>query len=265
MADIEDTPPATEPLPTVAATRFLPGQATPATLPDPADLRPAGPARRWTWLLGGITAGAGTAALALSLVANLVHPATAAPTATASVTPTVSAAPSSSGPESPATAAYTTLVKGCALLRPETVDRYAKGATCLEQTTVGGTTISGGNWVSRGSGSTDMRVSVILSPLAEGVYQQMLTTDRTMATTTGMKITDDRVVPGLGDQATLLYTTVSGFGHVDLLVLQRNALITIRYDALTRSGYTLKDVPVATAEAAATACAQDVLGTLITT
>ncbi|AUG75324.1 hypothetical protein CFP65_0352 [Kitasatospora sp. MMS16-BH015] len=276
MAEIEDTPPATEPLPPTPVTRPLPPEATPATLPDPADLRPAGPARRWTWLIGGITAGAGTAALALSLVANLVTPAPAATqanaaTATSTASSTVPATPSSSGPSSgpssastsPSAAVYTTLVGGCSLLRSETVDRYAKGTTCTEQKPVSeAVTMADGSWTRTGSGYTNLQVIVMLNPLAESVYQTTLTGDRTMATTAGMKITDDRVVPGLGDKATLLYTVVSGFGHVDLVVLQRNALVTIRYEALTGSGFPPKDVPVATAEAAAIAGARDALGTL---
>ncbi|MEV0533619.1 hypothetical protein [Kitasatospora sp. NPDC050463] len=265
MADIEDTPPATQPLPTAVSTRVLPGQPTPATLPDPADLRPAGPARRWTWLLGGLTAGAGAAALALSLVANLVDPApTAAPTTAVTSAAAVPGGPSSSDPATPTTAPHTTLVDGCALLRPETVERYVKGATCTAPTSVGGTTLSRGAWTSKDSGYADAQVGVMLSPLAESVYQQTLTTSRTMATTTGAKITDDRAVPGLGDKATLLYTSYSGFGHVDLTVVQRNALVTVRYSALTHSGLTLKDVPSDTAEAAAIACAKDALATLTT-
>ncbi|MER7770930.1 hypothetical protein [Kitasatospora sp. NPDC096140] len=259
MAEIEDTPPATQPLPTLPSTRPLPAQATPATLPDPADLRPAGPNRRWTWLLGGITAGAGTAALVLGLVANLVTP-----TTTAATTPTATATPASSGPATPSTAPYTAVVAGCALLRPETVDRYAKGAACTEQKPVGGATSATGGWDSRTSGLTTVQVWVTLSPLADRVYQQTLSSDRTLAATAGMKITDDHAVPGLGEKATLLYTTISGFGHVDLVVLQRNALITIRYEAHTLSGFTLKDIPPTDAEAAATACAQDALATLTT-
>ncbi|MFF1867672.1 hypothetical protein [Kitasatospora herbaricolor] len=266
MADIEDTPPATQPLPTAAATRVLPGQPTPATLPDPADLRPAGPARRWTWLLGGLTAGAGAVALTLSLVANLVEP---APTATPTVAVTTPAAapggPSSSGqvtPATPVTTDYTTLVEGCALLRPETVERYIKGAACTTPNPVGGVTLSKGAWTSKDSGYADAQVSVMLSPLAETVYQQMLTTSRTTATGTGATITDDRAVPGLGDKATLLYVSYSGFGHVDLTAVQHNALVTVRYSASTRSGLALKDVPGDTAEAAAIACAKDALGTL---
>ncbi|MFJ9456210.1 hypothetical protein ACIRST_14110 [Kitasatospora sp. NPDC101447] len=103
-----------------------------------------------------------------------------------------------------------------------------------------------------------------MSWLADRVYQQTLSSDRTLAATAGMKITDDHAVPGLGEKATLLYTTISGFGHVDLVVLQRNALITIRYEAHTLSGFTLKDIPPTDAEAAATACAQDALATLTT-
>lgn len=136
MADIEDTPPATQPPPS-APTRVLPGQPTPATLPDQADLRPAGPARRWTWLLGGLTAGAGAAAVALSLVANLANPPpTAAPT-TAATTPGGPSSSPSSGPATSTTAPPTTLVDGCALLRPETVERHIKGATCTAAKPVG--------------------------------------------------------------------------------------------------------------------------------
>ncbi|WP_329500422.1 hypothetical protein [Kitasatospora herbaricolor] len=265
MADIEDTPPATQPLPTAAATRVLPGQPTPATLPDPADLRPAGPARRWTWLLGGLTAGAGAVALALSLVANLVDPTpTATPTAAVTTPATVPGGPSPSGPATPATADYTTLLDGCALLRPETVERYIKGASCTASNPVGGVTLSRGMWTSKASGYFDAQVSVMLSPLAETVYQQMLTTSRTTATGTGAKITDDRAVPGLGDRAALLYISYSGSGHVDLTAVQHNALVTVRYSASTHSGLALKDVPSDTAEAAAIACAKDALGTLTT-
>ncbi|MEU8924397.1 hypothetical protein AB0D10_26225 [Kitasatospora sp. NPDC048545] len=264
MADIEDTPPATQPLPTAASTRVLPGQPTPATLPDPADLRPAGPTRRWTWLLGGLTAGAGAAALALSLAANLVDPApTAAPTTAA----TVPGAPSSSGPAAPTTpttAPYTTLVDGCALLRPETVERHIKGATCTAPPPAGGATTSNATWTSKATGYADAQVVVTLSPNAETIYQQMLTTSRTTATSTGAKMTDDRAVPDLGGKATLLYISYSGFGHVELTVVQRNALVTVRYSALTYSGLTLKDVPSDTAEAAAIACAKDALDTLTT-
>ncbi|MFJ3713692.1 hypothetical protein [Streptomyces sp. NPDC090053] len=261
MADTEETPPATESLPTVAPTRVLPGQPTPATLPDPADLRPAGPTRRWTWLLGGLTAGAGAVALALSLVANLVNPApTAAPTTPA----TGPGKPSSSVLATPSAAPYTTLVDGCALLRPETVERYIKGATCTVSKPVGSLTSSNGAWMGKDSGYADAQVIVTLSPHAESIYQQMLTTSRTTAAHTGAKITDDRTVPGLGDEGTLLYISYSGFGHVDLTVVQRNALVTVSYSALTHSGLTLKDVPSDTAEAAAIACAKDALGTLTT-
>ncbi|MFJ9847608.1 hypothetical protein ACIRYZ_45775 [Kitasatospora sp. NPDC101155] len=260
MADIEDTPPATQPLPTAASTRVLPGQPTPATLPDPADLRPAGPARRWTWLLGGLIAGAGAAALALSLAANLVDPAPpAAPTTAVTNPTTVPDGPSSSGAANPAAAPYTTLVDGCALLRPETVERHIKGATCTAQTPVGGATTSNASWTSKDSGYANAQVAVVLSPIAEAVYQQMLAASRTAANGTGAKITDDRAVPGLGDKATLLYISYSGFGHVELTVVQHNALVTVRY-----SGLTLKDVPSATAEAAAIACAKDALDTLTT-
>ncbi|MFD7908230.1 hypothetical protein ACFV4G_39065 [Kitasatospora sp. NPDC059747] len=77
-----------------------------------------------------------------------------------------------------------------------------------------------------------------------------------------MKVTDDRAVPGIGEKATLFYTTMNGYGHADLVVLQRNALITISYEKGTFSGVTLKDIPPADAEAAATACGQDVVATL---
>lgn len=256
MADIEDTPPATQPPPTAAPTRVPPGQPTPAPLPDPADLRPAGPARRWTWLLGGLTAGAGAVALALSLVANLVDP---APTAASATAVTVTGGPSSS-----TVAPHTTLVDACALLRPKTVERYIKGATCTASTPSTGLDSSNAIWTSKKSGYADAQVGVMLSPLAETVYQQMLTVSRTTATTTGAKITDDRPVPGLGDKATLLYTSSSGYGHVDLSVVQNNALVTVRYSAGTYDGLTPKGVPTATAEAAAIACAKDALGTLTT-
>ncbi|MFI1911243.1 hypothetical protein ACH444_35990 [Streptomyces microflavus] len=261
MADIEDTPPATQPLPTAAPTRVLPGQPTPATLPDPADLRPAGPARRWIWLLGGLTAGAGAVSLALSLVANLASP---APTVAVTTPTTVPGGPSSSSPANPATAPYTTLVDGCALLRPETVERYIKGATCTAPKPMGDVPSSNGTWTSKDSGYADAKVSVMLSPIAETVYRQMLTISRTTATGTGAKITHDRAVPGLGDKATLLYTSYSGFGHVDLTAVQHNALVTVRYSAFTYSGLTPKNVPSDTAEAAAIACAKDALGTLTT-
>ncbi|MFE5588494.1 hypothetical protein [Kitasatospora sp. NPDC056531] len=285
MAEIEDTPPATEPLPTLPGTRPLPPQPTPATLPDPADLRPAGPTRRWTWLLGGVTTGAGAAALVLGLVANLVTPAaTAGTTATTTVSaaatvsaattvspaprlsgspaPTLSVTPAASGPASPTTAPYTTLAAGCALLRPETVDRYAKGASCSEQKDVGGMTNASAGWNSNDAGMTMMQVMVLLSPIADNLYENTLVGHRTGGATIGMKVTDDRAVPGMGEKATLLYTTLNGHGHADLVVLQRNALITISYEKHTFSGPTVKDIPPADAEAAATACAQDVVATL---
>ncbi|MCY0928026.1 hypothetical protein OTB20_17850 [Streptomyces sp. H27-H1] len=206
MADIEDTPPATQPPPS-AHPRVLPVQPTPATHPGhpprpgrPAPRRP----RRWTWLLGGLTAGAGAAAVALTLVANLANPApTAAPTTAATIPGGPSSSPSS-GPAIPTTAPHTTLVDGCALLRPETVERHIKGAaTCSTAAKpVGGETSSNGTWTSKDSGYASAMGHVMLSPLAESIYQQMLTISRTAATTTGAKITDDRAVPGLGDKAT---------------------------------------------------------------
>ncbi|MEU8512939.1 hypothetical protein AB0C76_15325 [Kitasatospora sp. NPDC048722] len=285
MAEIEDTPPATEPLPTLPGTRPLPPQPTPATLPDPADLRPAGPSRRWTWLLGGVTAGAGAAALVLGLVANLVTPAATAgttaatsvspattvsatttvspaPTLSLSPAPTLSVTPAASGPASPTTAPYTTLPAGCALVRPETVDRYAKGTSCSEQKDVGGMTNASAGWHSNDGGWTMMQVMVQLSPIADYLYETTVAAHRTGGATTGMKVTDDRAVPGIGEKATLLYTTMNGNGHADLVALQRNALITISYEKGTFSGVTLKDIPPADAEAAATAWAQDVVATL---
>ncbi|MFD7451189.1 hypothetical protein [Kitasatospora sp. NPDC059827] len=259
MAEIEDTPPATQPLPTLPRTSPLPAQAVPATLPDPADLRPGGPARRWTWLLGGITAGAGAAALVLGLVANLVTP-----TATASSATNASAAVASSGPASPSAALYTASAAGCSLVRPETVARYAKGAPCTEQKPIGGIPVTGGSWTSQDSGLIMLQVLVTLSPSTDSIYQETLSSARTMAATSAgtMKITDDRPVPGIGEKATLLYTVAWGYGRIELVVLQRNALITVNYQAATRSGYTLKDVPPSEAEAAATAAARDALGTL---
>ncbi|MFF4922378.1 hypothetical protein ACFY4B_17500 [Kitasatospora sp. NPDC001261] len=265
MADTEETPHTPEPLPTPEPTRILPGQPTPATLPDPADLRPAGPTRRWTWLLGGLTAGAGITALALSLVANLLHPTPTAVSATAATTPaTVPGGPSSSAPATPTTTLYTTLIDGCALLRPETVEGYIKGAACTVRASSGGVISSGGIWMSKEPGYANAEVDVMLSTFVESVYQQTLTIGRTTATTTGAKITDDRTIPGLGDKATLLYTSYSGSGSVSLTVVQRNALVTVRYSALTSSGPVLQDVPTETAEAAAIACAKDALGTLTT-
>ncbi|MGW3183765.1 hypothetical protein ACWDD9_31290 [Kitasatospora sp. NPDC001119] len=262
MADTEETPHTPEPLPTPEPTRILPGQPTPATLPDPADLRPAGPTRRWTWLLGGLTAGAGITALALSLVANLLHPTPTAAPATAVTAPaTVPGGPSSAAPATPL---YTTLIDGCALLRPETVERHIKGAACTTGASSGGVISSRGMWTSKEPGYANAEVNVMLSPVVESVYQQMLTIGRTTATTTGAKITDDRTIPGLGDKATLLYTSYSGSGSVSLTVVQRNALVTVRYSALTSSGPVLQDVPTETAEAAAIACAKDALGTLTT-
>ncbi|MEU4115352.1 hypothetical protein AB0F71_12745 [Kitasatospora sp. NPDC028055] len=82
-----------------------------------------------------------------------------------------------------------------------------------------------------------------LAPNADSVYRGMLSGARTLAAATGMKITDDRSVPGIGAAATLLYTVVSGYGRVELVVLQRNAVVTVHYQAATRSGYSLKDVP----------------------
>ncbi|MCX4776629.1 hypothetical protein [Streptomyces sp. NBC_01264] len=226
---------------------------TPHALPNPADLRPVGPAQRWIWLLGGLAAGAAAITLALSLAANLVEAApAAAPTTAATVT---------GGPE---TAPYTKLVDGCALLRPETVERYIKGATCTAQEQRAGEASSNGMWTSMTSGYAEARIGVGLSPFAEGVYQQTLTISRNMATTTGAKITDDRAVPDLGDKATLLYTSYSGYGRAKLSVVRNNALVTVEYSASTYSGLTRKDVPVDTAEAAAIACAKDVLGTLAT-
>ncbi|MFF2432194.1 hypothetical protein [Streptomyces mirabilis] len=260
MDDIEDTPPAAKPLPTVAATQLFPTQPTPAPLPDQADLRPAGPTRRWTWLLGGITAGAGTAALVLSLVATLVSPAATTPAAAATTSAT---APSSSSAK-PTDAPYTTLAKGCSLLRPATVAHYAKGATCTAGSTVGGETNSSAVWATKDyrTGYAFVQVEVQLNTQGESVYQQILTLDRSTLPTSGMKIADDRAVPGLGDKAALLYSTGSGVGRVDLVVLQRNALISITYEGAALSGFTPTAVPSATAETAATACARDALATL---
>ncbi|MFI5764223.1 hypothetical protein ACIA8F_25205 [Streptomyces sp. NPDC051563] len=252
MADTEDTPPARQHLPTVPPTRVLPEQPTPATLPDPADLRPVGPARRWTWLLAGLAAGAGAIALALSLVANLTDPAPAAAPA-AGVTAT----------GAPPTQPHTTLVDGCALLRPETVERHIKGATCIASPSSGGAS-SRGTWTSKQAGYADMEVEIVLSPSAESIYQETLTLDRTTATTTGAKITDDRSVPGLGDKATLLYTDYGSSGRVSLSVLQKNALIGVEYSGFTSSGLTVKNIPRDIAEAAAIACAKDALATLTT-
>lgn len=250
MADTEDTPPAEHRQQTAAPTHVLPGQPTPATLPDPAELRPVGPTRRWTWLLGGLAAGAGAIALAMSLVANLADPApTAAPTTAVT---------------GPATPPYTRLVDGCALLHPETVERHIKGATCTAPKHGGGGASSRGTWTSEESGYADAEGQVILSPHAESVYQESLTSDRTTATTTGAKIADDRAVPGLGDKATLLYTSYSGFGRVKLSVVQNNALVGVEYSAITQSGLGSEDVPMDTAEAAAIACAKDALSTLAT-
>ncbi|MFJ4188268.1 hypothetical protein [Kitasatospora sp. NPDC089509] len=263
MAEIEDTPPTTEPLPTLPRTSPLPPQVAPATLPDPADLRPGGPARRWTWLLGGITAGAGAAALVLGLVANLVTP-TATASAGSAASPSSAAAASAppSSPASPSAAPYTALPAGCSLVRPETLARYAKGAPCTEGAPVtNAVTMSSGSWTSLDSGMTTMQVIVTLSGAAGGIYQQTLSSARTLTAAT-MKITDDRAVPGIGEQATLLYTVSSGYGSIELVVLQRNAVIIVKYRAATRSGYTLKDVPPSDAEAAATAAARDALNTL---
>ncbi|MGW5399326.1 hypothetical protein [Streptomyces sp. NPDC003952] len=254
MADTEDTPPAPQHLPTTAPTRVLPDQPTPATLPDPADLR-VGPARRWTWLLGGLVAGTGAVALALSLVANLTDP---APAPAAAPTPAATATGASPTPP------HTTLVDGCALLRPETVEQYIKGATCTASPIDAGLVSSRGNWLSKVSGFAYAQVYVGLSPFAESVYQKTLTDSRTTATTTGAKITDDRSVPGLGDKATLLYTDFGSSGRVSLSVLQKNALIGVEYSGFTSSGLTVKDIPRDIAEAAAIACAKDALATLTT-
>ncbi|MEV7925440.1 hypothetical protein [Kitasatospora sp. NPDC088779] len=269
MADTEDTPPPPEPPQTVAPTHVLPEQPTPATLPDPADLRPAGPTRRWSWLLGGLTAGAGAAGLALSLVANLVNPApTSAPTTAAtgsggplSSAPTTAAAVPSGLPSSaPAAAPYTALVDSCALLRPETVERYIKGATCTAPERIEPVTMSLGSWTSK---DAIAGVTVMLNPQAASIYQRMLTTNQ--KTDAGAKVTDNRTVPGLGDQATLRYISHSAsFGQAELTVVQRNALVTVTYSASTQSGLELKAVPSDTAEAAAIACAKDALDTLTT-
>lgn len=159
-------------------------------------------------------------------------------------------------------APYTTLVDGCALLRPETVERYIPGATCTAPQRVDGAASSKGSWTSKDSVYADAQVDVVLSPYAESIYQQDLTHSRTTATTTGAKITDDRAVPGLGDKATLLYTSYSGYGRVTLSVVQNNALVSVEYSAITSSGLTPENVPGDTAEAAAIACAKDALGTL---
>lgn len=250
MADIEDTPPAEQQPPTAEPTRVLPVQPVPATLPDPADLRPVGPARRWTWLIAGLTAGAGATALALSLVAHLTDPAPAAPSTAATVT------------GGPTTQPYTTLVDGCALLRPETVERHLKGATCTAPKHSDDGTTSNGSWTSKDSGYADAQVDVILSPFVESVYQESLTSRRTTGTTTDAKIIVDRAVPGLGDKATLFYTSYSGYGRVNLSVVRNNALVSVEYSAIASSGPSSEDVPRDVAEAAAIACAEDALGTL---
>ncbi|MFJ5921573.1 hypothetical protein ACIQF6_03075 [Kitasatospora sp. NPDC092948] len=245
MADIEDTPPPDRKPPTAPPTRILPEQPTPATLPDPTDLRPAGPTRRWTWLLGGLTAGAGAAALALTLTANLTTP--APPTA----------------PATPTTTPYTALVDGCALLRPETVEHYLHGATCTAPNHAGDAT-SRGVWTSKDSGYADADVEIILSPFAESIHQETLTDDRTTATTTGATIADDRSVPDLGDKATLLYTSYSGYGRVKLSIVRNNALVTVEYSAITTTGPTPESTPLDAAETAAITCAKDALNTLAT-
>ncbi|MDD9380283.1 hypothetical protein M8Z33_27240 [Streptomyces sp. ZAF1911] len=252
MADIEETPPSEQQRPAPAPTRVLPVQPVPATLPDPADLRPVGPARRWTWLIAGLAAGAGAAALALSLVANLADPAPAPPTTAVTVT------------GGPTTEPYTTLVDGCALLRPETVELYLKGATCTAPKHGADGTTSFGSWTSKDSGYADAQVEVMLSPFAESIYQESLTSHRTPASTTDAKIIVDRAVPGLGDKATLFYTSYSGYGRVTLWAVRNNALISVEYAAITSSGPTPEDVPRDVAEAAAIACAKDALGTLTT-
>ncbi|MFD5148580.1 hypothetical protein [Streptomyces sp. NPDC058401] len=251
MTDTEDTPPAPGQPPAPASTRVLPEQPTPATLPDPADLRPVGPARRWTWLLTGLAAGAGAVALVLSLVANLAEPA-----------PTAAPPPAATATGAPATPPPTTLVDGCALLRPETVEHYVKGATCTASPIASGLAASTGNWLSKESGYTYAQVEALLASSAESVYQQTLTVRRTTATTTGAKITVDRAVPGLGDKATLLYTDFGSSGRVTLSVLQKNALISVEYSGFTSSGLTIKNIPRDIAEAAAIACAKDALATL---
>ncbi|MGW4809419.1 hypothetical protein [Kitasatospora sp. NPDC004272] len=256
-------PPTTRPLPPPAATRVLPEQPTPATLPDPADLRPAGPARRWTWLLGGLAAGAGAVALALSLLAHLTDPAPSAAASAAPSTATSAVGGSSSpAPTAPSTAPalYTELADGCALLRPETVERYAKGATCTASPAVGGTVSARGTWTG-GSGYATVEVGVLLSPQAGSVYQQTVTIDRTSASGAGGKITGDRTVPGLGDRATVLHVAYGNFGRVTLTALRGNALVTVGYSAAAGSGPSAEGAPDP-AEAAAVAFAQDALGTL---
>ncbi|MFE4265337.1 hypothetical protein [Streptomyces sp. NPDC056883] len=252
MADAEGTPPAERELPTAPPTRVLPVQPVPATLPDPADLRPVGPARRWTWLIAGLAAGASAAALVLSLVAHLSDPAPAPPTTAVTVA------------GGPTTEPYTALADGCALLRPETVERHLRGAACTAPKHGDDGTTSRGTWTSKDSGYADAEVQVLLTPFAESIYQEGLTSHRTPDTTTGAKIIVDRAVPGLGDEATLFYTSYGGYGRVNLSVVRNNALVTVEYSAFTSAGPTPEDVPRDVAEEAAIACAKDALGTLTT-
>ncbi|MDH6122336.1 hypothetical protein ABH930_006688 [Kitasatospora sp. GAS204A] len=270
--DMEDTPPA------IPATRALPVSPTPATLPDQADLRPAGPARRWTWLLGGVAGGAGGVALVLGLTAALTSPPATVAASSAAPRPSVSSTtspaappPSVSSTTSPAvsatgspTALYTHLVDGCSLLRPATVTTYVSGAKCQAHEAEPGAVTSGAVWQSSmpDTSLTDLFVGAQLDSYNDSVYQELLATDRSMLSASGQELVDDRPVNGLGDKATIFYSTDSDIGQVNLVVLQRNALVTIMYEATTMSGYAMRPVPQSTAESAAIACARDALTTL---
>ncbi|MFB7668066.1 hypothetical protein ACFC1R_29785 [Kitasatospora sp. NPDC056138] len=238
---------------------------TPATLPDQADLRPAGPARRWTWLLGGVAGGAGGAALVLGLTAALTSPPATVAAGSAAPTPSVSstASPAASATASP-TALYTHLADGCSLLRPETVTTYAPGTTCQAHVAEPGAVTSGAIWHSSmpSTSFTYLVVGAQLHSDNDSAYQQLLATDRSMLPASGQKLIDDRPVNGLGDKATILYSTSSGIGQVNLVVLQHNAMVTIEYEATTMSSYGMRSVPQSTAESAAITCARDALATL---
>jgi hypothetical protein len=175
----------------------------------------------------------------------------------------LTASPSHSGSGSSHAAAartFSRLPQPCALLSALTVEEYLPGATCKpDATDTAGTADSNGEWTLTAPSlgnylDDDVDVSLLSPPSMIGTIFDQTKSSDAMPSSPGA-IRDSRPVTGLGDEAYIVFSTVTGSATTFLVVADENALIDIEYDA-TINGQAPSQ---AWAEAAVLAMARDII------
>lgn len=214
--------------------------------------------QRRPWLLGALICAVASVSTFVPVFAMTAPSPSVAASGSTAATPTVPSNPLAD-PNSGRT--FTQAAEPCALLSPETITRYSPNTTCnpnVVQPQKG--TGSHAMWNSPPaqvlSQYFTISIEVILSPGAHLVHNQMKNTALTMFT--GLQVTDSRPIPGLGDEAYLVYGTYSIGSRAYLLVLDGNAGIVIDYNGSIKQ----KPIPAEQATAAVQAMAHDVIAGL---